>query len=154
MKYNTYKLLLYLHLLILTVLLGSCSAGTCFDETEARSKATFYSMETKKALSPDTLTIFATGRDTIYKKAIKQKNAEFPLFAEDTVCQFIVIINGVSDTMKYRYSSSTHLLSKECGFTFFFRLDTVTFTKNTLDSVSVLKKTVTTLNEENIRIFF
>jgi hypothetical protein len=156
MKYKKNRIILHPLLLALMIILASCSAGTCFDETEARSKATFYSMENLKALPADSLTIFAVDTDTavVYLKDYKVKGAEFPLFAEDTVCTFVVKINGVNDTMSYKYSSNVHLISKECGYTFYYKLDTIFFTRNIIDSVSVLRKTVTTLNEENIRIFY
>ena len=69
-------------------------------------------------------------------------------------CKFVIRINGINDTLEFSYSSYTYLLSKECGYTFFFTLDTVIHSSNIIDSISIEKKTITTFNEENMRIFY
>jgi hypothetical protein len=140
----------------LSLYLGSCTAGSCFDETEAKVKGTFYSTETGKPLVPDSVTLFGIGMDTLklYDKTLNLKTAEFPLFADATDRKFVIRVNGINDTMEFRYSSYTYLLSKECGFTFYFNLDTVIHTLNIIQSVSIEKNTITTFNEENMRIFF
>jgi hypothetical protein len=136
--------------------LCSCTPGSCFDETEARVKATFYSKETGKALAPDSVTLYGINKDTlfIYDKSLKLTIAEFPLFAAEPECKFVLRINGVNDTVDFTYSSYTHLLSKECGYTFYFNLDTAMYSINNIDSISIQKKTITTLNEENMRIYY
>lgn len=111
-------------------------------------------METGKALAPDSVTLFGINMDTLYNKTTKLKSAEFPLFAADTACTFVLKINGISDTLEFNYSSYTYLVSKECGYTFFFTLDTAIHSSNNIDSISVEKKTITTFNEENMRIFY
>jgi predicted nucleic-acid-binding Zn-ribbon protein len=146
---------IYLFLLAsFSLYLSACTAGSCFDETEARVKATFYSNETGKALAPDTITLFGINMDTLYNKAPKLKSAEFPLYAADTTCKFIIMINGITDTLEFNYSSYTYLISKECGYTFFFSLDTTIHSSNTIDTITIEKKTITTFNEENMRIFY
>jgi hypothetical protein len=135
---------------------GSCTPGSCLDETEARVKASFYSSETGKALAPDSVTLYGENMDTlfIYEKTTNLKIAEFPLYAAAQECRFVIRINGVNDTLNFTYSSNTHLLSKECGYTFYFDLDNCTHSVNIIDSILVEKNTITTLNEENLRIYF
>ncbi len=156
MKYDHNKFYSLVLLLMLFIMSVSCSSNTCFDETEAKSKATFYSMETKISATPDSVSLYGVGLDSvkIYKKAVSPTTIEFPLYYDSASCKFVIRINGVYDTMEYRYSGELHLLSKECGYSYFFNIDTVTYTKNIIDSVSILKKTVTTSDEENIRIFY
>ena len=156
MKYNINKFLLQTILLVFLVQISSCTVGSCFDETESRVKATFYSMETGKPIAPDSVTLFGFNMDTleIYDKTSNLKSAEFPLDAEEQDCKFVIRINGITDTMEFIYSSYPHLLSKECGYTFFYTLDTDTHTTNAIDSISIIKNTITTFNEENIRIFY
>jgi hypothetical protein len=136
----------------------SCSVGTCFDPTEAKVKGTFYSTETGKALAPDSVKLFGigTGGDSIwvYNKALDLRKAEFPLFAGDTVCKFVIDVNGTSDTIVYSYKSYLKLLSKECGYTYYHTVDTIYYTAHSIDSIAFLKNTVTTLNEENLRIYY
>lgn len=138
------------------ICLNSCSAGSCFDQTEARVKGTFYSTETGLTLAPDSVSLYGVNMDTVtfYDKSIKLKTAEFPLYAAEQDKKMVIRINGINDTMDFRYSSYPHLLSKECGYTFFFTLDTVIHSTNIIDSISIKKNTITTFNEENMRIFY
>jgi predicted nucleic-acid-binding Zn-ribbon protein len=136
--------------------LNSCTAGSCFDETEARVKGTFYSMATSKTLAPDSVTLYGVNMDTvkIYDKTTKLQRAELPLYAAEQSCKFVIRINGINDTLEFRYSNYPHLLSKECGYTYFFDLDTIINSVNIIDSISIEKRTITTFNEENLRIFY
>jgi hypothetical protein len=156
MKYSISKLVLQPLLIIILVHLFSCSPGSCLDETESAVKATFYSKETLKAVAPDSVTLYGVNMDTLllYNKYEKLERAEFPLYAAANDCKFVIRINGINDTIEFTYQSSIHLLSKECGYTFFFDLDTVIHSTNIVDSISIVKKSITTFNEENMRIFF
>ncbi len=134
----------------------SCSPGFCLDETEARVKATFYSKETGLPHAPDSVTLYGLNMDTlrIYSSAQNLSSAEMPLSAADNGCVLVIEINGILDTLVFRYTSAPHFLSKECGYTFYYTLDTAFYSVNIIDSLSFVKNTITTLNEENIRIFY
>ena len=71
-----------------------------------------------------------------------------------TLCKFIIRINGTDDTIEFRYSGYLHLISKECGYTWYYNLDTALHSFNIIDSLSFSKKTITTLSEENIQIYY
>jgi predicted nucleic-acid-binding Zn-ribbon protein len=151
-----YHGILFCILASLSLYLTSCALGSCLDETEAKVKGTFYSMETKKAVPPDSVTLYGINMDTlkIYNKSESLKSVEFPLYAAETDRKLVLRINGINDTLEFTYSSYTQLLSKECGYTFFYNLDTVIYSRNIIDSISTVKKTITTFNEENMRIFY
>jgi predicted nucleic-acid-binding Zn-ribbon protein len=153
---NLYFVITLLILACTGLYLNSCTTGSCLDETEARVKGTFYSMETGKALAPDSVTLYGVNMDTleIYDKTTNLKSAELPLYADEQVCKFVISINGINDTLEFHYTDYPHLLSKECGYTFFFTLDTIINSVNIIDSISIEKKTITTFNEENLRIFY
>jgi predicted nucleic-acid-binding Zn-ribbon protein len=141
---------------VFSIFLNSCTLKSCFEETESRVKAGFYSKETGKALAPDSLTLYGMNLDTnkIYDKILNPKTAEFPLYAPDTSIKFIIRINGIDDTIDFRYNSYLHLISKECGYTYFYNLDTAFHSVNIIDSLSIYKKTISTLSEENMRIYY
>ena len=142
--------------LITLTQLPSCNTGSCFDETESQVKATFYSDSTGLPQGPDSVTIYGINMDTliIYDRIAKLKSAEFPLSGGDNQRGFVVSINGINDTLRFEYISYIHLLSKECGYTYFYTLDTVFFSGTAIKSVSMEKKTITTFNEENLRIYY
>ena len=137
-------------------LLFSCAPEACFVETNSFLKATFYNDSTKKIIAPDSLTL--TGLDQpdkkIYDKSSRVQPALFPLDASTGSCKFRILINGVADTIEFRYTSYPHLISKECGYTFYHNLDTFFYSKNTIDYIYRSSNRITTANEENIRIFY
>jgi predicted nucleic-acid-binding Zn-ribbon protein len=138
--------------LILSV---SCTPGSCFEETNAYLKASFYLDSTGKLKAPDSLTLYGIGRDTArYKKASGIQPALIPLNASAEKCGFIIRINGVSDTLSFWYTSYPHLISKECGYTFYYKLDSVYTTRNIIDTILIEQRTVAILNEPNILIYY
>jgi hypothetical protein len=134
----------------------SCSPGSCFEETNSYLKGFFYLKSTGKAFPPDSLTMYGSGRDTslIYNKAKNVKPALLPLNASTTESSLVLKINGVLDTLKVSYSSNIHFISKECGYTYYHIIESINYTTNLIDTVTIIRSNVTTLNEENIRIYY
>ena len=140
----------------LTLCISSCSPDACFEETNAFLKASLYLDLTKKLKAPDSLTVYGIdspgGR--IYDKAVKIQPALFPLNPSAGTSSFVIKINGITDTVIFVYRSYPHLISKECGYTFFHDLDTIFYSKNIIDYIYRGSNSITTKNEENIRIFY
>jgi hypothetical protein len=134
----------------------SCTPESCFEETKSFLKASLYDNITKKLQAPDSLTAYGLNMETnkLYDKTKKLQIALLPLNAVTDNCVFIIKINGITDTLEFWYSSYPHLVSKECGYTFYHNLDTLTYTTNVIDSIYIRKNNITTINEENIRIFY
>ena len=140
----------------LIVFLISCAPGSCFEVTESFVKASFYNNTTKILQAPDSLTVYGLNMETnkLYNNILKVQPALLPLNASADTCKYIIKINGVADTLEFRYSSYPHLISKECGYTFYHNIDTVISTTNTIFYIYISNSNVTTVNEENIRIFY
>jgi hypothetical protein len=134
----------------------SCTAGSCFEETESYLKASFYNDVAKKIAAPDSLTIYGLNQDsTIYYKKASVNVALLPLNSSQESCSFVIIINKTTDTIEFRYNNYPHLISKECGYTFYHYLDSLpTFTKHGIKGIEFGSKTVTNLNVENLRIYY
>ncbi len=141
----------------LSVLLFSCAPQSCFEPTDSTLNASFYFKQTFKLLAPDSLTIYGSGlsNNKLYDKAKSITVAKFPMNSSSLQCAFLVKINGVADTIQFKYTNYPHLISKECGYTFYHSLnDTLTYSRNIIDSISIKNRNITTLNEENIRIYY
>ena len=141
----------------LTLVLYSCTPQTCFDETESLLKASFYDYKLKTKLAPDTVTMYGlnSGTNKIYENALKLEPALIPLNSSADSCVIIIRINGINDTVTFKYTSYPHLISKECGYTFYHNLDTNRiFTKHIIDSIHIKTGLITTLNGENIQIYY
>jgi hypothetical protein len=141
---------------VIVLLLISCNQGSCFEETESYLKATFYNSTSKKIAAPGKLTVSGLNDTTkIYNKAINVSHADLPLNASEPSCTFLVIIDGVTDTVEFKYDTYPHLISKECGYTYYHTLDSASRpTFHAIDSIKLINKTVTNLNVENIRIYY
>jgi hypothetical protein len=142
----------------LVLIMISCTPDSCFEETEPYVKASLYLTGGSKPQAPDSLTVYGLDRvtDTLYKEAAGVTIALFPLNAGNHECSFVVKINGITDTINFRYTTYPYLVSKECGFTFYHSLysDSLFCSYHIIDSIYIRKNVITTLNEENIRIFY
>jgi hypothetical protein len=147
------SLLPILLIVVLSSLLMSCTPAPCYEETNSFLKASFYS--DKGVDPPDSISLWGIGQTTkIYNKATGVQPALFPLNSGTDNSTFIIRINGVYDTIEFRYTSFPHIISKECGYTFFHTLDSHIFTQNNIDNILIINQNITTVNEENIRIFY
>ncbi len=151
------SLFIFILLSVFLTSLISCTPESCLEDTESFLEASFYSDSTGKALAPDSLTVFGAGRDTskIYSASTGVRVASFPLNAETGSSVFIIKINGTTDTLTFLYSSYPHLISRECGYTYYHDLiESPLFTTNIIDSISTKNNVITTKIEENIQIFY
>jgi hypothetical protein len=140
----------------LSLFLFSCTPQPCQENTVAYVHASLYDKATEGLRAPDSLTMWGIGVDTtkLYDKAPNIQPALMPLDASTGNCVFVVRINGVTDTVKFWYNSFPHLVSKECGYTFYHAIDSLAFTTNKIDTILIINSRITLINEEYIRIFY
>lgn len=142
---------------IILLMADSCSGGSCIDETESLLKANFY-LNGTTLKAPDSLTVYAINMPSVkvYDKATSVTTALIPLNPSANESVFIFRINGISDTVKFRYTSYPHLISKECGYTYYHDLDKdpPEPTKHIINKIEIKNSTITTLKVENIRISY
>ena len=132
------KILPFLFVAGLSLLLTSCIDTGCTGETKAYMKVNFYSYETKAVASPDSVTLY--GADNAVKIYDNQKKiplpALIPLKYSDNETEFIIEINGTTDTIRFEHLNFLHPISKECGYSMWHTMDTVYFTTNEIDSIA------------------
>ena len=140
----------------LIIILFSCVQGSCFDETESYLKASLYNNSFGKILAPDSITLYGLNRDSIiYNKVADVTLALIPLNDTAQSSTFVIKINGITDTIEFRYSSYPHLISKECGYTYYHHLDSdPIFTKHIITDILIENSTITNLKIENIQISY
>lgn len=138
------------------MLIISCSPESCFEDTEATVKASMYENTADKIIAPDSITLYGSdlNSDTIYNKKTNVVKVLFPLNPATESCSFIIRINGITDTITFEYTSYPHLISKACGYTYYFTIQKPKTTSNIIKKVTVTKNTITTMNEENIRLYY
>jgi hypothetical protein len=156
MKRITRRSLLFI-VSVIVLCVTSCTMGSCFEETESYVKASFYKNTTKKLAAPDSITLYGMGRDTslIYNKAANISTALIPLNSAAEVAIFIIKINDKTDTLEFHYTNYPHLISKECGYTYYHHLDTEPAHSNhSIIEIYTANSTITNENGENLRIFY
>jgi hypothetical protein len=149
------KTFTFLFIVIFTLLLTSCFDIECINRPEVKVNAFFYDYDKKIKASPDSVTLH--GIDNPVKIHDNQKNlssALFPLKASENETEFVIRINGTADTIRFVYSNSLQLISKECGYLTFHKIDTLYFTTNGIDSISLTNRDITPKSIENVAIFY
>ncbi len=143
-------------LLIATIIQYACTPGSCLEETESAVKAGFYQTGTGSIIAPIAVTVYGLGMesDPLYLDAAGRADILLPLNPATSKSEFVIIANGITDTITIVYSSFPHLISKECGYSMFNTLESCTSTNNLIDTVFVQNPDVTTKYNENIRIFY
>jgi hypothetical protein len=134
----------------------SCTPESCLEETDTYLIAPLYKSSQEKNVAPDSLTLYGLNMedDKIYDKTKSIKSALIPLNPSAESCVFVIGINSATDTLIFWYTTFPHLISKECGYTYFHALDSLTNTGNAIDTVIIRNRYITTSDEENIRIYY
>jgi hypothetical protein len=147
--------LLMLACLIITVI-QSCTPESCYEDTVSQVKSGFYQTGTGASIIADSVSLYGLemASTPIHDKSRDLAGVNFPLDPSTGSCSFIFIINGITDTVTFNYSSFPHLISKECGYSMFHTLESYISTRNLIDTILIPNRNITIPNEENIRIFF
>ncbi|MCU0363489.1 MAG: DUF6452 family protein [Bacteroidales bacterium] len=136
--------------------LSSCTQEACNEETIPLVVATFYRTGSDSIRTADSVTVYGIGMEDskLYDNAKKVQYLELPLDMDAASSGFVLKINAVTDTLRLNYSNYPHLVSEECGVTFFHSLESYSVSGSRVDTVIFRVRNVTTTYEENIRIFF
>jgi len=150
------RIILFITIVMAGFFLHSCSPQPCIEKTVSAVKGSFYITGSDKNQTADSVTLFGIGVDTVmlYDNSTRISKIEMPLNPYSETSSFLLITNGISDTITFRYTSFPFLVSKECGFTYYHTIESVTSTRNLIDTVLIKYSTITTGDEENIRIFY
>jgi hypothetical protein len=134
----------------------SCTQESCYEETVPLMVATFYRTGSDEIRTADSVTVYGIGMENsrLYNNTKNVTYLELPLNASTDGCGFVMKINGITDTVRFIYKNYAHLISEECGITFFHTLESYEVTGNRVDTIIFRNSNITTTYEENIRIFY
>lgn len=140
------------------LLFFSCeSEESCEQSTVSALNAGFYSIldSIPESTSVDNFTVYGIGREDslIYDQASSVGSFVLPLSPSCDTTGFVFTLGAATDTVTFLYSRELHLLSMECGFVTYYYIERIDNTSNTIDSISVVNKKVTTGDDENIQIY-
>lgn len=130
-------------------------AAACKENYEEPSQSlvwtTFYRSDTDKSISPVT-TVQGVGVDYNWFQDTAVAAMLLPLTVKDT-SQFIVWMDGTSDSLTFIHQTKQKYVSMETGFYYEYKLLSIRFTQNRIDSVRITDSLVTKNWHENIKLY-
>ncbi len=151
------QILKYIAPLIVILLTGlvSCSSEGCYEDTDSNVIISLKESDDETVISVDSLTVFGLGMesDSLYKDAT-EANLSLPLYAGSNQSVFVILNGLIFDTITINYTSRYNFISKGCGYNFLHSIESVSFTKNKIDTILIISNSVSPSNEENLRTFF
>ncbi|BBE17387.1 hypothetical protein AQPE_1537 [Aquipluma nitroreducens] len=118
---------------------------------QALLKATLLNSNAGGTVSP-IVSIRGIGIETYLFKDTALSVLNLPLSA-NTKSSFLVSFDSVTDTIDFTYETSMKYASIETGFYNEYKLQSIDFTKNRIDSILITDSLVTKTWHENIKIY-
>lgn len=124
------------------LLLSSCNSGGCYESTTVKMYGSFYSLDSKKALELDSITVWGVGSDSlIYDNATLSELAlDLNPKAQETKYVIQAKAGGYlfTDTLSLKYTNQPWFQSMECGCMVFSTLESCETTGTIFQSVTIL----------------
>jgi len=118
---------------------------------QALLQATFYNSSTKLAMSSLVLAQGVGIDSPVFRDSVRF-NMLFPLTIKDTT-RYIIWLDSKSDSITFIHETKQKYASMETGFYYEYKLRSVRFTKNRIDSIKIVDSLITTKWNENIKLY-
>lgn len=147
------------------VLVSCLNEEVCEDVSTVPVRIGFYATdtvnETPSPISISNISVFGLGQDSIiYENVSIVSQMELPLNSTIDSCAYIFRSSFfddnryfVDDTLWFVYNRLPNLISMECGFTTFYELTDLRYSRNLIDSVAIDDSNITNSLNEHIKIF-
>ncbi len=141
--------------ILLIITCYSCITEGCNDPGESMAVITLHKADNDDIITTDSLTIYGVGMDNLllYNKS-NTAEIELPLNPVSGYTGYVIVNGLIHDTLEITYTATKHFISKACGYNFLYTIEDISYTKNRIDTILIINKTVNPLNEENLRTFF
>lgn len=145
-----------------SIALPSCGDDSCYDNGSSLPLATCYVGDAKQSISGLTIKGIGAPGDSLLADSTTVSEIYLPLRASVgntsyALCRWVQIGGNVipfHDTIRVDYEAVPYFHSTECGAMYNFNIKRVTCTDNAIDSVVMLKTTVTNSVDPAMRIHF
>jgi hypothetical protein len=118
---------------------------------QALLKATLLNSTTKNAIT-SVVTARGIGLDSILYKDSTLTVLILPL-SPNNKSSFLISFDSISDTISFTHEASMKYASMETGFYNEYKLKSIGFTKNRIDSIQITDSLVTKTWHENIKLY-
>ena len=137
---------------LLLILITAAACKEVFEAPpQALLKATLLNSNAGGTVSP-IVSIRGIGIETYLFKDTALRVLNLPLSA-NTKSSFLVSFDSVTDTIDFTYETSLKYASIETGFYNEYKLQSIDFTKNRIDSILITDSLVTKTWHENIKLY-
>lgn len=145
--------------------MGGCSTSECFDNQNSLPLAGFYSsQEIPAAISLDSISILGVGApgDSVLIDSVRTISQVYLPFRIDqpSTTYEIRYLGGdagvlhMKDVITFDYEIIPMFVSSACGAVYYFKMNSILYTQNFIDSVTCPKGVITNENIENLKIYF
>lgn len=158
----------YTPLFILSILLGAlvaaCNTSGCTDNRSSLLIAGYYSSQTMKALSVDSLEIGGVGApddSLLVTETERTGEIYLPLKSSATSLAFFIRYKSralddprLYDTLRFEYTGEPYFASEECGAVYRYHISRFNYTRHLIDSIALADSLVDNADVQRMRIFF
>lgn len=156
--------LLMLTALALTAAIAGCNTSGCTDNRSSLLLTGFYSSETRRAISIDSLEM--GGVDAPHDSLLidldeRPSQVYLPLRSIYNTTSFCfhyaakaLSDPALNDTITLDYTSEPYFASEECGSMYRYHVHRLAYTTHLIDSVALPDSLINNANVERMRIFF
>ena len=140
------------------VLIISCQTNNqCDTATESLVKVNFYVVDSVElAVTVSNISVYGLGNSDslLYENDTTRSSVLLPLSPNSETTEFVFEFENITENIKFTYTTSTYLESMDCGFITNYEIESVGYSKNIIDTIIIINGSVTTDNEEHIKLFF
>ena len=156
----------FLFLLILVIVgMGGCATSECYDNKNSLPLAGFYSAgERPQPIALDSISILgldAPGNSVLQDSVRGLSQVYLPFrIDENSTAYEIRYLSGLPgelrmyDLITFNYEIVPMFVSSACGVVYYYKIESIDYTKNFIDSVACPSGVITNISEENLKIYF
>lgn len=140
----------FINLILVLILLNACKEVYEIPP-QAFLQATFLNSSTKGTVS-QSVTVWGSGQEFLWIKDTLLQKILLPLSANDTT-SFVISFDSKIDTITFIHQTMQKFDTMESGFYFEYKLQSIDYTNNQIDSILITDSLVTKKWNENIKLY-
>jgi hypothetical protein len=114
-------------------------------------QASFLNSVTKATISPK-ITAWGAGHENLWVEDTVLQDILLPLSENDTT-SYLISFDKTIDTVTFIHETTPKYASMESGFFYEYKLNSIDFTHNRIDSIQIIDSLVTQKWHENIKLY-